>query len=239
MKTTVFFTAALLIQLQVAEAQEVKVPEIGGKAPSFTAMSTSGEVSFPDDFGKHWKIIFSHPKDFTPVCSSELLELAHAQKDFEKLNTSLLVVSTDILGQHESWKAALEGVNYMDRRPAKIHFPLVADDDHEVSRKYGMLQTQNSVSQNIKGVYIIDPENTIRLIQFYPNELGRNVEELKRALVALQTVHDSPDHATPANWQPGDDLIVPVLTNEEKENIGMPGSVHYQYSWFLVFEKMR
>lgn len=86
-------------------------------------------------------------------------------------SSRLLVVSTDILCQHESWKAALEGVNYMDRGPAKIHFPLVADDDHEVSRKYGMLQTKNSISQNIRGVYIIDPENTIRLIQFYPNEV--------------------------------------------------------------------
>lgn len=239
MKTFTLITAVLLFQIQIVTAQEVKIPEIGSKAPSFTAMSTNGEINFPKDYGDHWKIILSHPKDFTPVCSSEILELAYDQESFEELNTKIVVVSTDIMPQHESWKKSLEEINYKDRGTVKINFPLVSDNDLKVSKEYGMLHSSTSVSKNIRGVYIIDPDNVVRLVLFYPNEVGRNIDELKRSLIALQTLGEESNRVSPANWNPGDDLIAPVLSKEDKVNIGNTGSNYYQYSWYLTFAKQK
>lgn len=236
MKKSFFFAAALGLCLTQIKAQEVNIPQIGVQAPEFTAQSTQGMVNFPSDYGKSWKILFSHPKDFTPVCSSELLELSFEQENFKSLNTQLVVVSTDILEQHRSWVAALEETHYRDREPVKIEFPLVADNDLKVSSLYGMVHSVSSLSQNIRGVYIISPENVIKSIQFYPNEVGRNMEEIKRTLVALQHHHEYPDQVTPANWQSGDDVIVPVLSAEEKKKIGTQDSDYYQVNWFMVFK---
>jgi peroxiredoxin (alkyl hydroperoxide reductase subunit C) len=238
MKKTLFFATALGLFLSQAEAQEISIPQIGVQAPEFTAQSTKGMINFPSDYGKSWKILFSHPKDFTPVCSSELLELSHAQGSFEKLNTNLVVVSTDILEQHKSWVAALEETRYLDREPVAIDFPLVADNDLKVSSLYGMVHSVSSVSQNIRGVYIVSPENIIKSIQFYPNEVGRNIEEIKRTLVALQNNHENPEQVTPANWQSGDDVIIPALSAEEKKKIGTQDSEYYQVNWFMVFKSV-
>ncbi len=237
MKKTVVLTIAMALFLVQANAQEVNIPQLGGTAPSFTAQSTNGEISFPSDFGKHWKILFSHPKDFTPVCSSEILELGYEQESFDELDTKLVVVSTDILEQHRSWVAALEEISTKRSDPVDIKFPLVADNDKKVARLYGMIHDASSLSQNIRGVYIIDPDNNIRSIQFYPNEVGRNVDELKRTLVALQATFAQDNRVTPVNWQPGDDMIVPVLSAEEKKSIGTPGSEYYQLAWFLTYKK--
>jgi len=237
MKKLFLVTVAAIFSFTQINAQDVNVPQIGVKAPSFTAESTNGEVNFPSDYGDHWKILFSHPKDFTPVCSSEILELAYAQKDFDNLNANLMVVSTDILEQHRSWKAALEEIHYQGRDPVSINFPIVADNDLHVSKLYGMIHTAESPSQNVRGVYFIDPENTIRAIFFYPNEVGRNVEELERTLVSLQNHYANKDQVTPANWEPGDDVLVPVLSKSEKEKVGTPGSDYYQAAWFMTFLK--
>ncbi len=235
-KSGILAIAALLYFVQT-EAQDVIIPQIGVRAPSFTAMSTEGNIDFPADFGDHWKILVSHPKDFTPVCSSEILELAYEQVSFNDLNAKLLVISTDIIAQHRSWKEALEEIRFRDRDPVEIRFPLVADNDLKVSKLYGMIHSANSVKENIRGVYIIDPDNIIRSIQFYPNEVGRNVDELKRTLMALQTIHKHKNLVAPVNWIPGDDMIVPVLTAEEKEMINSPESEYYQYAWFLNYKK--
>lgn len=235
-KLGLFAIAALLYSVQT-EAQDVIIPQIGVKAPSFKAQSTEGNINFPSDFGDHWKILVSHPKDFTPVCSSEILELAYEQGSFDDLNTKLLVVSTDIIEQHRSWKEALEEIRFQDRDPVEIRFPLVADNDLKVSKLYGMIHSASSVKENIRGVYIIDPDNIIRSIQFYPNEVGRNIDELKRTLMALQTVDENKNLVAPVNWIPGDDMIVPVLTAEEKKMINSPESEYYQYSWFLNYKK--
>lgn len=181
--------------------------------------------------------MFSHPKDFTPVCSSEVLELAHAEADFKKLNTSLVVVSTDILEQHKSWKAALEEIDFHGRGTVKINFPIVADESHEIVTLYGMVHSDGNLSQNIRGVYFIDPQNKVRAIQFYPNEVGRNTEELKRTLMALQKSDSQKNLVTPANWNPGDDVIIPVLSADEKTKIGSPDSDYYQLAWFLTYKK--
>lgn len=238
MKKIITLAIALaLVTLTVNAQEKINVPQIGIEAPSFKAQSTNGTINFPKDMGNSWKILFSHPKDFTPVCSSEILELAFAQQDFKKLNTSLVVVSTDILEQHKSWKAALEEIDFHGRGKAKINFPIVADDSHEVVTLYGMVHSDGNLSHNIRGVYFIDPQNKVRAIQFYPNEVGRNTEELKRTLMALQKTDSQKNLVTPANWNPGDDVIVPVLSANEKAKIGSPDSDYYQLAWFLTYKK--
>lgn len=213
------------------------IPLIGVTAPSFTAESTNGTINFPEDFGKNWKILFSHPKNFTPVCSSELLELAYEQEDFNELGAKLVVVSTDDLQHHKSWKTALEEVKYKERSPVKIEFPLVDDHTYKVSDLYGMIHSAVSIGENIRGVFFIDPDNKVRAIYYYPNEVGRNIDELKRTLIALQTTYNDKNVVTPANWLPGDDVMVPVITSEQRKNVGQAGSPFYQYSWFMTYLK--
>lgn len=237
MKKLFILIAVAIFSVAQIRAQEVSIPQIGVKAPSFTAQSTNGKITFPTDYGKNWKILLSHPKDFTPVCSSEILELAYSQEDFDKLGAKLAVLSTDILEQHQSWKTALEEMQYLDRDPVKIEFPLVADNDLKASKKYGMIHNKENISENIRGVYFIDPNDKIRAIYFYPNEVGRNIEEVKRTLVALQSGFKNENTVTPANWKPGGDLIVPHLSREEMDNVGKQGSDYYQYSWFMTFKK--
>ena len=238
MKNYLLTSVLCLLTLSQLSAKDPSIPQLGTDAPSFTAMSTNGKINFPADYGKNWKIIFSHPKDFTPVCSSEMIELAHSQESFANLGVKLVVLSTDILEQHNSWKAALEEVNYKDRGPVKIDFPLIADHDLKVSNLYGMIHSEESISQNIRGVFIIDPDNKIRSIFFYPNEVGRNVEELKRTIIALQTTSNTNNIVTPANWQSGDDVFVPVLSKSDKDNLGKSDSDYYQYSWFMTTRKL-
>ena len=237
MKKTLLIAALSVFTLTSALAQEANVPQIGVKAPSFTAESTNGKIKFPSDFGKNWKIIFSHPKDFTPVCSSEILELAYQQDNFEKLGAKLIVVSTDILEQHNSWKAALEEVSFKDRDPVEIKFPIVDDNSLEVSKKYGMIHSQVSIKENIRGVYFINPDNVVRAVYFYPNEVGRNIEELKRTLIALQKNYHDASIVTPVNWQPGEDVVVPTLSKLDKENLNSPDSDYYQLTWFMTYRK--
>ncbi|HYW97055.1 MAG TPA: redoxin domain-containing protein, partial [Bacteroidales bacterium] len=222
MKTSIFFALCILFSMS-SWSQDTKVPQIGSKAPSFTALSTNGTIHFPKDYGRSWKILFSHPKDFTPVCSSEILELAYDQKDFDELNTKLVVMSTDVLSLHFSWKTALESLDYKGRPPVKINFPIVADTSYAISRAYGMIHNSESTTHNIRGVYFIDPDNRIRSIMFYPNEVGRNVEEIKRTLIALQTNYADNKIVTPANWEKGDDVLIPVISQVERENLNHPG----------------
>jgi peroxiredoxin 2/4 len=240
MKKSLLFAVLLLLPLSQMLPQAAKTsgtPLIGANAPSFTAQSTTGTINFPSDFGANWKILFSHPKDFTPVCSSELLELAYEQESFEKLGAKLVVVSTDQLSQHYSWKSALEEIRYKDRETVKINFPLVDDNTFRVSNLYGMIHPEVSLGQNIRGVFFIDPENKVRAVFYYPNEVGRNIDELKRTLVALKATDNNKNIVTGANWNPGDDYLVPVVTMEERNNVGKTGSDLYQYSWFMIYRK--
>ena len=237
MRKHVLVSVLFFFCLGVLIAQETSIPSIGSEAPSFTAVSTNGKINFPGDFGENWKIICSHPKDFTPVCSSEILELAYAQERFEQMGVKLLVLSTDILEQHNSWKSALEEISYKNRTPVKIDFPLVADNDLKVSKKYGMIHSATSVSKNIRGVYVISPDNVIKAIMFYPNEVGRDVDEIQRTVLALQMSYADNSIVTPANWQEGDDVIVPVLSQSEKDDLKNPNSDYYQLSWFMTFKK--
>jgi peroxiredoxin 2/4 len=214
------------------------IPLVGFDAPSFTAQSTNGNINFPEDFGNNWKIIFAHPRDFTPVCSSEILELAYKQEEFYHLGVNLIVLSQDNLPTHLSWKAALEETPYKGRDPVKIHFPLVVDYNFEISLLYGMVHPgENKPGSNIRSMFIINPENKVRAILHYPNEVGRNIDELKRTIVALQLV-DNGNVVTPANWKPGDDVMIRGLNPSEEERSGNPDTILYQYSWFMTFKRM-
>jgi len=203
MKKKLIFVFALLfsmIGLWSQDSTTYEIPLIGEKAPSFMAQSTNGTVFFPGDYTGKWKILFSHPKDFTPICSSEIMELAHMQNDFNRLNVELVVVSVDPLRSHRDWKNVLDTLSYKDRAPIKIKFPLVADDDLIISKKYGMLHNPTGTERDVRGVFVIDPDNTIRAVFFYPNEIGRNLDEIERTVTALQT-YDNQHILTPAIWK--------------------------------------
>jgi peroxiredoxin 2/4 len=211
------------------------IPLIGEAAPSFTAESTNGTIHFPSDFGRNWKILFSHPRDFTPVCSTEILELAYAEKEFERLGAKLVVLSTDELDTHFSWKAALEQVNYQGRGLVKIAFPLVEDKSYVVSELYGMTHPEAKRGANIRGVYFIDRDDRVRAINFYPSEVGRNTHELLRTLVALQKTDDDYSVVTPANWMPGEPVMVAHPNILMEENMQQPNSIYFRYTWFMTF----
>lgn len=219
-------------------SQSVKIPLIGSEAPSFTAETTNGPLNFPDDYGKKWKILFSHPQDFTPVCSSELSELAYMQKDFEKLGAKIAIISSDNVAEHRLWKKWLEGLDYKSHGPQKIEFPLIADESHVVSKLYGMLHSPTSSNKDIRGVYIIDPNNIVRSINFYPIQVGRNMQEIERILVALQTA-DREMVCTPANWKSGDDVIVPHYPYTDGEIASNPAlkDLFYNVGGYMWFRK--
>jgi peroxiredoxin 2/4 len=233
MKKRIVILAVFFLTMIQAWGQYEKnngIPLVGFEAPSFTAQSTLGEINFPADFGNNWKIIFAHPQDFTPVCSSELLELAYKQEEFDNLGIKLMVLSRDRLDTHRNWKEALEEIAYKGRDPVQINFPLIADESYNVALKYGMVPFGETVGTNIRSVFIIDPENKVRAVMHYPNEVGRNIDELKRAVIALQTSNGN--IATPANWNPGDDVMVRYLNGGEDE------SSVYRYHWFMTFKKL-
>jgi peroxiredoxin 2/4 len=209
MKTPLIFLVITFLSIQhnLAKAQEFQNgPRTSGRAPSFTAVSTQGEINFPNDYFGKWKILFSHPADFTPVCTTEILALAEAQDDFKDLKTNLIVISTDGLNSHIEWVKSMESIAAEGMNPVKIDFPLIADTDLKVSRLYGLLQPGKS-ERDIRGVVFIDPDNEIRAFFHYPETIGRNIEEIKRTLIAMQT-QDSHDVLTPANWQPGDEVLI-------------------------------
>jgi peroxiredoxin 2/4 len=241
MKRLLFISVIVILFAGVVSSQESKVnqriPLIGSEAPSFVANSTTGVVNFPADFGSDWKILFSHPRDFTPVCSSELLELAYHQSEFENLGAKLIVVSTDKVDRHEQWKAALEELHYKDRQPVSIDFPLVEDHQYRIINSYGMLDSERNVGQSIRGVFFIDPQNKVRAFYFYPNEVGRNIDEIKRTLIALQTNHNDKRVLLPANWNVGDDIMLPFLTDTERANLDNLDSEIYNLTWFMTYKK--
>jgi peroxiredoxin (alkyl hydroperoxide reductase subunit C) len=238
MKKLVLTFVSVAFLLGTVFSQSTKIPLIGSEAPSFTAETTNGTLNFPDDYGKKWKILFSHPQDFTPVCSSELSELAFMQNEFKKLNAQLVIISSDNVDEHKVWKTWLEGLDYKGHGPQKIDFPFVGDESYVVSKLYGMLHTPTSTNKDIRGVYIIDPNNIVRSINFYPIQVGRNMHEIERILVALQT-GDREMVYTPANWKNGDDVIVPHYPYTEGEIAANPELKNdfYNVGGYIWFKK--
>lgn len=211
---------------------------IGDDAPAFVAETTNGKLYFPGDYGKKWKIILSHPRDFTPVCTSEILQLGYMQNEFDDLNTKIVVVSTDTKERHEHWINAMEELAQQNHKPLDIKFPLVDDSKMTVASSYGMLHNRTSTTENVRGVYFICPENKIRASVFYPMSVGRNMSEIKRTLLALQTAEET-SLLTPANWNPGDDLLVPHYPYTDRELARDPSikDHYYQVGNLMWFKK--
>lgn len=188
------------------------MPLIGDKAPSFSADTTKGKINFPEDYRGKWVILFSHPADFTPVCTSELFTFAQMTDDFRRLNTELVGLSVDSVSSHLAWlKSIEEEVRFKGQQNVRIDYPVVADIKMTVAKKYGMIHPAASDTKAVRAVFFIDPESVIRAILYYPLTTGRNFQELKRLLTALQTT-DEHHVSTPADWHPGDAVVVPAPT---------------------------
>jgi peroxiredoxin (alkyl hydroperoxide reductase subunit C) len=235
---TAFVLVFISAQIMAQEKEHRNYPMLGEAAPAFTAESTLGTMNFPGDYTFKWKILFSHPADFTPVCTSEILELAASEDAFAKLGTKIIVVSTDDLDKHVAWEKDMEAITYKDRAPSKIDFPLVSDQNLAIAKQYGMIQPGTSSTRDVRGVFIVDPKNKIRAIFFYPMEVGRNLGEIERTLVALQTA-DKQHVLTPANWQPGGDVLLPyVKSTDEADKLATNDDAgYYQLTWYMRFKK--
>lgn len=232
------FSAGQLMAQEKDKEQDrnFRIPLIGEEAPSFTAESTSGTINFPGDYGRHWKVLFSHPQDFTPVCSTEILELANLQEEFNKLNVKLVVLSTDPLKTHEQWKKALEELQFKGRAPVKIKFPLVDDENLTVSKLYGMIHSKSNTTRDVRGVFIVDPNDIIQAIYFYPTNVGRSTEELIRTVTALKTAA-SDNVLTPADWKAGNDVMFPYLPKAGDSKSAGNLDDYYNVSWFMTYKK--
>lgn len=189
--------------------QPVTMPRIGDPAPSFRAVTTQGEINFPDDFSGSWVILFSHPANFTPVCTSEFMTFATMEEEFARANCKLVGLSVDGLYSHIAWlRSVKEKIEYKGMKDVEVKFPLIEDITMAVARKYGMIQPGESSTKAVRAVFVIDPKGMIRAMIYYPLSLGRNFDELYRVVIALQAA-DAFGVATPADWRPGDDVIVP------------------------------
>jgi peroxiredoxin (alkyl hydroperoxide reductase subunit C) len=211
---------------------------LGEQAPSFKAETTNGNLVFPEDYGNNWKILLSHPKDFTPVCTSEILELAKMQQEFDQLGVKLAIISTDELTSHYQWKQLLEDILVSQGEEEKISFPLIDDHNGRISNAYGMLHAWEDPTRDVRGVFIIDPENRIKSINFYPMNIGRNMEEIKRVVLALQ-VSEKEEVLLPANWTYGDDVLMKYVpyTQEELEKDPSLKEKYYKVGINLWYRK--
>ena len=188
----------------------IRLPLIGDLAPEFKAKTTQGDVNFPGDYKGKWVILFSHPADFTPVCTTEFMTFATMQNEFREMNTELIGLSIDSMFAHIAWLRTIkEKIAWKDMKDVEIAFPVIEDISMNVAKKYGMVQPNVSSTQAVRAVFIIDPKGIVRLIMYYPASCGRNMDEIKRVIIAMQKA-DAENIATPANWPPGDDVILPA-----------------------------
>jgi len=199
----------------VLEKQNV-MPRIGDQAPDFKANTTKGEIQFSNFAKDKWVVLFSHPADFTPVCTTELSGFAERKPEFDKLNTELLGLSIDSIHSHLAWVN-----NVRKNTGVYFDFPIIADLDMHVAKLYGMVQPNESTTSTVRAVFFIDPSKKIRLVMYYPLNVGRNMDEILRALMALQ-VSDKNSVALPLNWKSGDKVIIPPPTTLE----GMEERLH-------------
>ena len=220
--------------------QEYKMPLIGDDAPAFTAETTQGAINFPEDYQGKWVIFFSHPADFTPVCTTEFMTFASMADEFKELNAELLGLSIDSTYSHIAWLRTIkEKIELNGMKGVEVLFPVISDLTMEVAKAYGMLQPKASNTQAVRAVFIIDPESKVRAMLYYPLSNGRNMREIKRLLMAMQT-SDEHQVATPANWMPGDEVIIPPpgSCGTAKERVDQAGDDYRCLDWFLCLKKL-
>lgn len=203
------------------------MPRIGDVAPNFKAVTTHGELDFHEFKKDAWAVLFSHPADFTPVCTTEFMGFAERADDFNKRNVKLIGLSIDSIHAHVAWIQ-----NIFEKMHVKIPFPVVADLDMSVAQKYGMLHSVSSTAA-VRAVFVIDPKNIVRLILYYPMNVGRNIEEVVRAIDGLQTA-DKNGVSCPANWKPGDKVIVPPPKTQKELDERLAGKFDEVVDFYLV-----
>jgi alkyl hydroperoxide reductase subunit AhpC len=189
---------------------------LGDEAPNFTAETTEGKLDFYDYLGDSWGILFSHPKDFTPVCTTELGEVARLKPEFDKRNVKVLGLSVDALGNHKDWAADIE-----ETQGSKLNFPLISDADHKVSDLYDMIHPNANDTLTVRSVFIIGADKKVKLIITYPASTGRNFDEILRVIDSLQLTANY-SVATPVNWKDGDDVIIGGAVSDEDAKAKFP-----------------
>jgi peroxiredoxin (alkyl hydroperoxide reductase subunit C) len=215
------------------------MPLIGDKAPAFKALTTQGDISFPEDYVGKWVILFSHPADFTPTCTTEFMTFASMAEDFEARNCQLIGLSIDSNYSHIAWLRKIKELEWNGMSDIEVRFPVIADLKMDVAHKFGMLQPNEDDTHAVRAVFIMDPEAKVRAILYYPLSNGRNMDEIMRLLVAMQT-SDEYGIATPANWQPGDEVIVPPpgSCGQAEERVEGAGDDYRCLDWFLCLKKL-
>ncbi len=219
--------------------EQGKFPLIGEKAPAFVAETTQGTINFPKDYEGQWVILFSHPADFTPVCTTEFMTFASMEEEFKELNCQLIGLSIDSTYSHIAWLRTIkEKIEYRGMKDVEVNFPVISDLKMEVAKAFGMVQPQASDTQAVRAVFIMDPEAIVRAILYYPLSNGRNMQEIKRILLAMQH-SDEHNIATPANWEPGDDVIVPPpgSCGTARDRVDQAGEDYECLDWFLCLRK--
>jgi len=215
------------------EAIEVcSCPRLGEPAPDFEADSTHGKIKLSDFNKDHWVVLFSHPADFTPVCTTEFAAFADKQEEFDKRNVKLLGLSIDSVYSHIAWVRDIE-----EKFEVKIKFPILADLLMEVADRYGMIHPAISRVHAVRSIFIIDPKGILRTMIYYPSSVGRNINEIIRTIDALQLI-DRESVATPADWKPGESVIVPPpKTVEEAAKVD---KTQYEEckNWYLCKKKV-
>jgi len=191
--------------------------QLGDEAPDFTAESTEGEIHFYDYLGDSWGVLFSHPADFTPVCTTELGRVASLKSEFDKRNTKVVGLSVDGLSDHEKWSQDIQDVT-----GSKLNFPLVADKDREVADKYGMIHPNASDTMTVRSVFVIGPDKKVKLTLTYPAATGRDFSEILRVIDSLQLTAKH-KVATPADWKQGEHVIITTAVSDEEAQERFPG----------------
>ncbi len=222
------------------QIQRNPMPLIGDPAPEFTATTTQGKINFPADYKGKWVILFSHPADFTPVCTTEFMTFASMQEEFKALDTELIGLSVDSLYAHIAWLRKIKELEWKNLKDIEVTFPLIEDIKMDVANKFGMIQPGQSNTQAVRAVFVIDPKGIIRTILYYPLSTGRNFDEIKRIILALQKA-DAEQVATPADWRPGQDVIVPTAGScgTAKEQMESKNDDIYCLDWFMCFKRQK
>lgn len=208
------------------EAETPRPPRIGEQAPDFEALTTQGHLSMSDLRG-HWVVLFSHPAAFTPVCTTEFVALAKRAEEFDRRNVKLVGLSVDSIHSQLAWLRNIE-----EKLGVKIPFPVIADVQMTVANKFGMIHPEASTTAAVRALFIIDPEGRIRAMSYYPLQTGRNTDEILRLVDALQTTYEH-HVATPADWRPGDKVIVPPPLTEDQVEEALK-SDHEKVDFYLM-----
>lgn len=190
--------------------------QLGQIAPDFEAETSQGRIRFHEWLGSSWGVLFSHPKDFTPVCTTELGETARLKPEFDKRGVKVIGLSVDPLDRHRLWEADIE-----ETQGSRVNFPMIADPDRKVANLYGMVHPEADASVTVRTVFVVDPNKKVRLMLIYPPSAGRNFDEVLRVIDSLQLT-DKHKVATPVNWRPGQDVIIVPSVSDEEAKLRFP-----------------